>query len=242
MIKILFLAANPSGTDPLALGRESHAIQERLRLARGRGRFRLEQDHAARLTELIDRIEWHAPAIVHFSGHGSEAGQLVFETDRGAPAPAPIQPLADVFGVLAARIGIRCVVLNACYSEEQARAISRHVDCVVGMGRAVRDDAAIQFASQLYSSLANGSSVQDGFALARTSLDLLGIPESDTPRLLVRPGADPDRLRLVDGRRSPGTRTKAGRPGVEQHIQGDHAVVAGRDMVVHVRSGRHEKG
>ena len=121
----------------------------------------------------------------------------MFETSDGDPAPASIDALEAIFRVLASK-GIRCVVLNACFSSKQAEAIARHVECVVGMGQAVSDTAAIDFAAQFYSSLAFGSSIHEAFELARAQLDLNRIPESATPRLLFRSGIDPATQQLVE--------------------------------------------
>jgi len=235
MITILFLAANPAGTGQLALGEEVREIDDRLQRARERDQFRLDQAFAVRRREIIERIQRHEPTVVHFSGHGSERGELIFETEGGKPAPASTEALGDIFRILAPRSGIRCVVLNACYSEAQARAISQHVDCVVGMGRAISDSAALEFASQLYSSLAYGSSIKDAFELACVSLDLARIPESDTPRLLSRPGVDAGSLFLAERRGGRAAATGAtAAPAVTQHIHGDNATVAGRDVVIGV--------
>lgn len=235
MIGLLFLAANPLGTAPLALDEEVREIDERLQRARWRDRFRMEKAFATRKRELIEQIQRHEPTIVHFSGHGSEAGELIFAAEGGAAAPAPVQAVSDIFRILAPR-GIRCVVLNACYSESQARALSQHVDCVVGMGRPISDGAAIEFASQFYSSLGYGSSVGDAFELARAALDLERIPESATPRLLSREGVDPRTLHLTDAHagqadRPAGTGSAPIPGAATQHVHGANATVAGRDIV-----------
>jgi hypothetical protein len=234
MIGILFLAANPVGTTPLAFDEEVREIDDRLQRARWRDRFRVEKAFAIRKRELIEQIQRHQPTIVHFSGHGSESGELIFAAEGGEAAAAPVEAVSDIFRILAPK-GIRCVVLNACYSATQARAIAQHVDCVVGMGRAVSDGAAIEFASQLYSSIAYGSSVRDAFDLARASLDLARIPESATPRLSSRQGVDPGALVLAHATADrPGAQGSNAAPvpgSVTQHIHGDNATVAGRDIV-----------
>ena len=56
------------------------------------------------------------------------------------------------------------MVLNACYSETQARAIAEHIDAVVGMTTAVGDQAAINFAAAFYQALGFGRTVKNGNA------------------------------------------------------------------------------
>ena len=50
----------------------------------------------------------------------------------------PTQTLASMFKLFAKK-SVECVVLNACYSEVQANAISQYVDYVLGMNKAVGD-------------------------------------------------------------------------------------------------------
>ena len=86
------------------------------------------------------------------------------------------------------------VFLNACYSEDQAKAISQHVDFVIGMSRTISDEASIAFATSFYSSLGFGLSIDDAFNLAIGDLKLFSIPEDGTPQLLVKEGVDRTKL------------------------------------------------
>jgi len=67
---ILFLAANPSGTDRLVLDREAHAIQVELERSRWRDRFEFVTRWAVEPLDLLRELRKLRPAIVHFSGHG----------------------------------------------------------------------------------------------------------------------------------------------------------------------------
>ena len=107
------------------------------------------------------------------------------------------QSLAALFTIL--KDNLRCVVLNACYSEVQARAIVEHIECVVGMSRAVTDAAAIDFAAAFYLGLGFGRSVQTAFDLGRNRIDPAGLNETDTPHLLALRG-DPTAMVLVTDR------------------------------------------
>jgi hypothetical protein len=95
--------------------------------------------------------------------------------------------LAGLFGLFKGKI--KCVVLNACYSEAQAEAIYQHVDCVVGMKQAIGDKAAIQFAKGFYDALGAGRSFEDAFAFGRNAIDLEEIPEAFTPILKSKYGS-----------------------------------------------------
>lgn len=197
--KILFLTANPANTVPLKLDEEIRLIGQRIRRGEYRKLFDIRSVPALRATDLPYELMDGAPDIVHFSGHGSEAGELLFQRDGDASAaPIPASTLARVFKQLRDRI--QCVVLNACYSEIQAAAIAESIPCVVGMSRDVPDATAIAFASGFYEALAFGKSIAEAFELGQIQVDLT-LPadkaDSEIPRLLVRPGADASQIRFV---------------------------------------------
>lgn len=197
--KILFLTANPANTTPLQLDEEIRLIGQRIRRGEYRKMFDVRPVPALRATDLPYELMDNAPDIVHFSGHGSQAGELLFQRDSdGDAVPIPASTLARVFKQLRDRI--QCVVLNACYSEIQAAAIAESIPCVIGMSRAVPDATAIAFAAGFYEALAFGKSVAEAFELGQIQVEL-SLPayasSSEIPRLLVRPGADANQLRFV---------------------------------------------
>ena len=65
------------------------------------------------------------------------------------------------------------------------------------MKRAIGDNAAITFAASFYRAIGFGRTIQQAFDQGKTALMLEGIPEQDTPELLVRPGVDPNAIFLV---------------------------------------------
>ena len=187
-IKVLFLAANPTDTVRLRLGEEVRAIDQALQLARYRDMFDLQQAHAVRSVDLQGLLMRHEPQIVHFSGHGASSGEILFQDDAGRAYPVLPQTLANAFSLLVDHI--RCVVLNACFSQSQAKAIAQHVDCVVGMSEEIGDKDARAFAAAFYGGLAYGKSVKVAFELGRNQIDLAGLRDVDVPQLLC-PNCDP---------------------------------------------------
>ncbi len=182
-IKILFLAANPSNVTRLRLDAEIREIDRALQQTKYRDLFVIEQQHAVRVTDLQGHLLRHKPDIVHFSGHGSEQSDLVLEDNFGNSQPVSVRALSQLFSVL--KDNIRCVVLNACYSEDQARAIAQHIDCVVGMSRAIKDASAISFAAAFYQALGFGKDIETAFTLGCSQIDLENLGEQDTPKLLA---------------------------------------------------------
>lgn len=193
-IKILFLAANPKDTTALRLDEEIRAIDSALRQSDFRDRFDLHQQWAVRVSDLQNHLLRYQPDIVHFSGHGSDAREIVLEDQAGFMQPVSIRALYQLFRTL--KDNIRCVVLNACFSEFQAQAIAEHIDCVVGMSEAVGDRAAIKFASAFYLGLGYGRSLQTAYDLGRIQLELEGLEDRDIPQLICRRG-NPAEILLV---------------------------------------------
>lgn len=182
-IKILFLAGNPVDTDKLRLDEEMRGIDQSLRQAEFRDRFETQQQWAVRVTDLQGHLLRHRPHIVHFSGHGSPTSEIILEDNNGNSQPVSVRALGQLFSVL--KDNIRCVVLNACYSEQQAQAIAKHVDCVIGMSKAIGDKAAISFAVAFYQALGFGRDVKTAFDLGCLQIDLQNLDEQDTPKLLA---------------------------------------------------------
>jgi hypothetical protein len=199
LIRILFLAANPLETDRLQLGKEQNDIEEGIRKSTFGRQFDIQSDFATQVKDLQDRLQRSDPSIVHFSGHG-ENSRLILEDAEGHGVAVPPKALANLFGLINDPGGtIRCVVLNACYSEDQAVAIAKYVDCVVGISGAISDKAAAAFAASFYSALAYGQSVKKAFDLGCNSLELQDIPEGAKPKLNSKAGVDPLTVFLVKG-------------------------------------------
>lgn len=191
---ILLLSANAGGHRQLQLDQERRAIDHEVAYSRASARLDVRTADALRLDDLQRVLLRYEPIVAHFSGHGHPRDGIQVVDETGQPRSVPPRALSDLFDILSD--GLRCVVLNACHTDEQARVIAAHVPYVVGMRRQVLDDTAILFATGFYRGLANGRTIRTSFELARNGLDLHGVPERDVPRLIVHPGV-PDRP-LID--------------------------------------------
>src|SRR5262249_41675499 len=150
---------------------------------------------AVRPDDLAQLLLQHQPQIVHFSGHGGRAEQLILLNADGKPAPVGTKALVNLFTVF--KDHVRLVLLNACQSSPQAQAISQVIDCVVGTEADIGDEAAITFAASFYQALGFGHNVGNAFELGKTALMLHGVPEDATPQLFTRVGIDPSSVFLV---------------------------------------------
>ena len=186
MITILFLAADPTDASRLRLGEESREIQEKLQLAKLRDRFAFHQRMSVRSADVSQALLDLKPQIVHFSGHGSRTGEIYFEDSVGKAHPVSPEALAALFGEFTHQV--KCVVLNACYTEPQANAITQHIRYVIGMKQAIGDRAAIAFTVGFYQAVGAGESFEKAFKLgcAQIGLQVQGFPEHLTPTLIKK--------------------------------------------------------
>jgi hypothetical protein len=199
---VLYLAANPGATSPLRLDEEIHQIQSRLRGAPLSGRISMSSAWAVRVSDLARTLRETSPAAVHFAGHGTaegiilEGGGEARDVKMPVPAPstdaAPVPPepvpgtaLADLFRLEGRTV--RCVVLNACFSEDQARAIAGQVPFVVGTRPSIRDRDAIAFSGRFYESVANGATLEEAVEAGGNEIALQGGPP-DAYRSFVKAG------------------------------------------------------
>ncbi|MEO1376296.1 MAG: CHAT domain-containing protein [Cyanobacteria bacterium J06635_10] len=180
-VKILFLAADPSDASRLRLMQELRDIKERLRIAKEPGKFQLEQQESVRVADITQAIFDVQPQIIHFSGHGTNQGELYFENELGQIQSVEADALAAMFELLVEHVN--CVVLNACYSEIQARAYAKHIPYVIGMNDAIGDRAAIAFAVGFYKALAANRGVEEAYKFGCVEIQLQGIPEHLKPVL-----------------------------------------------------------
>ncbi|HEY2510656.1 MAG TPA: CHAT domain-containing protein [Polyangiaceae bacterium] len=155
-LTILFFAANPSDTNELRLDKEAREIETRIASASFRHCFDLRTRWASRPTDLIDALNDHRPGLVHFSGHGAVTG-IVLESAAGGSHEVGADALSRLFATV--KDEVRCVLLNACSTEQHAIAIAQHIDAAIGMSASIGDHAAAVFAAAFYRALASGRSV-----------------------------------------------------------------------------------
>ncbi|MHC5823218.1 MAG: CHAT domain-containing protein, partial [Nostoc sp.] len=185
---ILILAANPKGTTPLRLDEEVREIDAGLQRAKQREQFVLEQKWAVRPRDIQRAMLDINPQIIHFSGHGTGDEGLVFEDETGSAKLVDGEALAGLFDLFADQI--ECIVLNGCYSEIQANAISQHIKYVIGMSKAIGDRAAIEFAVGFYDALGAGRPVEFAHKFGCAAIRLAGIAEQLTPTLKKKSNID----------------------------------------------------
>lgn len=183
-IRILFVSANPKDTVRLRFDEEFRSIQQTLRQPAFGHKFQLDSQWATRIDDLQELLLQYKPNIVHFSGHGSQSSEIILEDENGNSQSVSSDALSNLFCIL--KDDIKCVVLNACYSNEQAESIVKHIDCVIGMSNAIEDQAGIKFATSFYQALGYGKDVKTAFDLGKNRIGLAGLPDYDKPQLVMK--------------------------------------------------------
>ncbi len=191
-IKVLFLAPDPSDSARLRLAEEHRSIQQRLE----RTPYQLEARWAVRPADVLHAILDIKPQIVHFAGHGMETGEICLQDDNGHVKPVQPEALAALFKLAAEYV--QCVIINTCYSDDQAKAIAEYVPIVIGMKSSIGDRAAITFATGFYIALQadqsmSTQSVEKAYEAGRVAIRLEGIQEEQLSPILF--GDPRNRLR-----------------------------------------------
>jgi Effector-associated domain 11/CHAT domain len=199
---ILFFGSNPSDTGKLQLEKEFAGISSSLQ--EKQLDFKIYSKWATKANEVQSEIVKRKPTIIHFSGHGlgsdvavagsrsvgrpsQEASGLIFQDTKGNSKVMDTNDLKRLFEILDKyKMRVSTVVLNACYSANQAKAIMPYVDYVVGMTTAVGDEAAIVFAKEFYSILGETGNIEMAFDLAVNAIDIDDLQDGDTPKLFPR--------------------------------------------------------
>lgn len=177
--KILFLAANPWTMPKLELEKEIKKIQSNLKLAKEKDNLELKHKEAVSMEILIQALLDESPDIVHFSGHGVEQG-IILQDEYGARKVITKEALESLFKEFKDKI--KCVILNACYSELQATAIRSVIPIVIGMKAELDDEAATAFSTGFYQAIGAGKNIPTAFNLGLSTIK--GPPGKDIAILL----------------------------------------------------------
>ena len=196
MPTVLLLAASPLDQDRLRCNAEMKKIRQALERSKNRENWQIITNEAATVENLRRQLLDHQPTVVHFSGHGGGEDGLYFESDDGHSHPTHAAPLAKLFHLV--KDGLKCVVLNTCYSSVQADVIRQNIDYVVGMNTAIDDDAATKFAVAFYDALFAGMDFRTAFNFGCTAIDLSNLPGIHAPVFLESPQLGGAQLQYTD--------------------------------------------
>ncbi len=194
-IVVLFLAANPVDQVQLRLDEEARSINDMIRKAEHRESVQFETRWAVQPMDVLQAINELNPTVVHFSGHGSDEDEIVFQNPNGTTKLVSMEAIVQT--MMASSDSIRLVFFNTCHSYNQARAVVQYVEAAIGVKTSIGDDAAKVFASQFYSAISFGVSLQKAFDQAKALFMMEGIPEETMPELFIQDGYSSDEIVIV---------------------------------------------
>ncbi|MGO8950285.1 MAG: CHAT domain-containing protein [Ktedonobacterales bacterium] len=184
MMRVLVVLANPRGTDSLRLMTEERTIRECFALSREQDKLLARVLPASTIHDVRRALLRDPYQVIHFSGHGTGRG-LALEDERGQAQTVPYRALA---GLLDAHSPpLECAVLNACYTSGFGAEVSFAIPYVIGMGTAISDPAATEFARGFYDAVAAGRDYEFAFAEGKRAIGLADIPEASVPMLWRSP-------------------------------------------------------
>ena len=235
-LRILAMVSAPSDAVTLDVEREKRLLEEALEGLVGSGGVEvtwLEEATLRALQRALRRGPYH---VFHFIGHGgydhaAEDGVLLLEDDQGR---GRVVSGAQLGTMLADHTTLRLAVLNACegartsvddpFAGVAASLVQREIPAVIAMQFEITDRAAIVFAGEFYSALADGYPVDSAVAEARKAIfaDANDI-EWGTPVLFMR---------VPDGRIFDVTPGSAPPAAAEEEIETEEPPAAAVEEVV----------
>jgi hypothetical protein len=177
--QILLFTANSTGPR-LQLEEELRAIDDALQRSRLRDSFDLRIAPAVTFEKVIAELDDHSPEIVHFGGHGSDDGEIMFSGQT-----VPPKQMADLFHVLRKRP--KLVVFSLCHSRALAEAAALHVEHAIGFDGPVEDSTTRVFAATLYERLASHERMDVAYAFLLARLAAIAAGHDDAERAKLCP-------------------------------------------------------
>jgi hypothetical protein len=132
----------------------------------------------------IENLQDDARAIGKIPTDDTNLAGIYLLDTNGAKKFVSGAALANLFKICLQKFKIDLVILNACYSEEQAKAIfDAGIPYVIGMNTAIPDATAIEFSTGFYRSLAKDNDISFAFDWAKGGILLEGLRGDAIPVL-----------------------------------------------------------
>jgi hypothetical protein len=194
-LNVLYLTANPRGD--LRVEAEVNQVQQEVRGSKLRDNIDVHYRPAADLNSLIQGLNDHIPAIIHFSGHGNESGVGTDDAKSARPAGKLVTFELLAKAIAATDTPPQVIVLNSCKSAGAKRSFLPPAKAIVAMGDSIGDLAATAFAAKFYAAIAAGQSLHSAFAQGKVAVEAVSIDEADTPELFLAQNVNPKKIILT---------------------------------------------
>jgi hypothetical protein len=100
----------------------------------------------------------------------TDGSGLILMDEDGKPDYLETDHLKTIFDIFKNRnLHFKLILLNACYSDKQAKVLAEYADYVIGTTEDVGINNANEFAKMFYNDLAAGNSIPDAFEIAKAT-------------------------------------------------------------------------
>ncbi len=186
VLKILYVTALPKRDLPskssIDNDEEFRRLRKQIKDSGQEDLVQLIPAFAAQATDIARELLDERPHILHFSTHGDQADySLILNDGTGGVAPLLPEQLVTLLRPVASTL--RCVILNACWSEAAAMQLQalQPAPYRVGTKGQLKDATALAFADGFYQALLRGESMRKSFAWGVANIGLQKIHASTIP-------------------------------------------------------------
>jgi hypothetical protein len=194
-LDVLYLTANPN--IDLRVEAEVNQVQQEVRGSKLRDNIDVHYRPAANLDSLIQGLNDHTPAIIHFSGHGNESGVGTDDAKSARSAGKLVSFELLAKAIAATDTPPQVIVLNSCKSAGAKKSFFPPAKAIIAMGDSIGDLAATAFAAKFYAAIAAGQSLKSAFAQGKVAVEAVSIDEADTPELILAENVNPKKIILT---------------------------------------------
>ena len=175
---ILLVASNPAKTKELKLlNDELSYIQEHCKS------FDTDILRQPNSSELLDKFPSNPKNskhynIVHFTGHGNQAGVYLYNLQKTSPELLGVGLLKGLFVELPDNRKPDVILLNSCYSDDLiVEDILNLIPHIIATKSDIPENIALSFTTRFYKVLSTGNSIRDSFNEARRNAIMQGASE-----------------------------------------------------------------
>jgi formylglycine-generating enzyme required for sulfatase activity/energy-coupling factor transporter ATP-binding protein EcfA2 len=186
IIKIVILSANPLDSNLLRNEKEVSTILSAIDSSRFSSHFHSIPWLATDASGIRRSLLKYEPAIVHFTGHGTQTGKLVLEKNSGKRQLVNAISLSELFSNFSDHI--KCVILTSCYSETLANNISKYIDYTIGFHEEITYEASIIFSEAFYNAIGSGKDIQKAYKIAVSDMKMNDFELDGIPKLFIKKG------------------------------------------------------
>lgn len=166
-LKILFVASSPLDEQKLSVSREFQDLYDFIQSGTYKNVLDLHPLFDPSLDKLIEVIAEYKPHILHFAGHGVKKG-IILTDKRENGIPLEHRDFLSLLEKLP--IHPKLIVLNACYTEQQAHNIAQSIGCAIGIKNEIADAIALKFANVFYKMIASECTIRNAFDISIINL------------------------------------------------------------------------